>query len=73
MGRFLRSKRDRALLWYAAEGLCLECREPLTESWEADHRVAWRLTFRTNVHEMQALCRQCNRKKGGGDGGNGLL
>ena len=34
--RFLRSKRLRALLWYAADGRCTQCGEPLEERWHAD-------------------------------------
>lgn len=62
--RTLRSNRDRALLWYAADGKCQICGQPLGDDWEADHIVPWSVTHRTNVHEMQALCAQCNRKKG---------
>jgi superfamily II DNA or RNA helicase len=65
MPRLLRSKRDRALLWYAAGGRCQQCGRPLLEAWHADHVVPWRLTHRTNVHEMQALCPSCNLQKGG--------
>jgi superfamily II DNA or RNA helicase len=65
MPRTLRSKRDRALLWYAADGRCQACGEPLPEDWHADHTVPWRLTHRTNLFEMQALCPSCNLKKGG--------
>lgn len=64
MGRTLRSKRLRALLWYAADGKCQRCGKPLGDDWEADHIVPWVKTHRTNVHEMQALCADCNRKKG---------
>jgi len=62
--RTLRSKRDRALLWYAADGKCQRCGEPLGSDWEADHIEPWVKTQRTNVHEMQALCQKCNRQKG---------
>ncbi len=64
MQRTLRSKRDRALLWYAADGKCQRCGEPLGDDWEADHIVPWKVTRRTNLFEMQALCADCNRKKG---------
>jgi superfamily II DNA or RNA helicase len=64
MTRTLRSKRDRALLWYAAGGICPRCGKPLGEDWEADHIVPWIVSQRTNVHEMQALCATCNREKG---------
>lgn len=63
--RTLRSKRQRWLLWQAAGGKCQLCGVELDDTWEADHVVPWRLTHRTNVHEMQALCASCNGKKGG--------
>ncbi len=69
-GRTLRSKRLRAALWYAVGGRCPNpmnnpgCRGELGDDWEADHTEPWKNTHRTNVHEMQALCRDCNRKKG---------
>jgi superfamily II DNA or RNA helicase len=64
MTRTLRSKSQRALLWYAANGFCQQCGAPLGDDWEADHIVPWVVTKRTNVHEMQALCKRCNRRKG---------
>ncbi len=64
MGRCLTSKRQRALLYYAQDGLCAECEEPLPENWHADHIIPYSKTGRTNVHEMQALCPRCNLEKG---------
>lgn len=61
--RTLRSKQLRALLWYAADGKCQICGGELGDDWEADHIVPWSKTKRTNLFEMQALCRQCNRRK----------
>src|SRR6266571_1754655 len=61
--RSLSSKRERAALWLAAKGKCQWCGEPLGQRWEADHTLAFKWTGRTNVHEMQALCRRCNRRK----------
>ena len=63
--RFLRSKRQRAMLWYAAQGKCQQCHMPLPEHWHADHVTPWNQSHRTNIHEMQALCPQCNLRKGG--------
>ncbi|MFH1486638.1 MAG: DEAD/DEAH box helicase family protein [Chloroflexota bacterium] len=60
----MRSRKLRALLWYAAEGRCRLCGQPLGVDWQADHIVPWVRTHRTNVHEMQALCAECNRRKG---------
>lgn len=65
--RTLRSKHLRYLLWKAAGGRCPICGLELGEDWEADHIVPWAVTHRTNVHEMQALCASCNRKKGVND------
>ena len=63
--RTLRSKRLRNLLWLHAEGKCAICGGPLPEGWHADHVVPFRITHRTNVHEMQASCPACNLSKGG--------
>jgi 5-methylcytosine-specific restriction endonuclease McrA len=63
--RTLRSRRLRLALWYAADGHCQRCgRELNPANWHADHIVAYVRTRRTNVHEMQALCPQCNLAKG---------
>jgi len=44
---------------------CAICGGPLTdENVEMDHIVPFRVTKTTNQHDMQALCRPCNRKKG---------
>ena len=70
MGRFLRSKLYRALLWEAAHGQCVSCGELLPPEWHADHPRPWWKTHRTNVHEMQALCPKCNLQKGATDVGD---
>lgn len=62
--RLLRSKRLRSLLWLAADGRCRICGDALPESWHADHVTPYRVSRRTNVHEMQALCPGCNLRKG---------
>lgn len=64
MARFLRSKKLRAALWIHAGGKCQRCGKPLGADWHADHIVPWSVTKRTNVHEMQALCPECNLNKG---------
>lgn len=64
MGRTLRSKRLRRDLFEAYGGKCAICGSALNEDWHADHIVPWFISKRTNVHEMQPLCRECNQKKG---------
>lgn len=64
MPRCLRSKRLRAILWYGADGKCQICGCDLPEDWQPDHTIPYVVTHRTNVHEMQAVCASCNRKKG---------
>lgn len=68
MRRTLRSKKLRALLYYSQGGLCAICKRPLPDDWHADHIVPWVKSKRTNVHEMQALCPDCNLGKGAQDG-----
>ena len=67
MGRTLRSRSRRALLWYATEGRCARCRQPLGPSFHADHKVPYSKDPVTNVHGMQALCAACNLQKGAGE------
>jgi len=62
--RSLRSKKLRAALYYAQDGKCAICGEPLPDDWHADHITPWVKEQRTNVHEMQALCPKCNLRKG---------
>ena len=62
--RLLRSKNQRNALYLAADGICVSCGVDLPSNWHADHIDPWSKTKRTNVHEMQALCPNCNRRKG---------
>lgn len=62
--RTLRSKRLRGLLYDAFGGRCAICGCELPDDWHADHVVPWSVTGRTNIFEMQALCPQCNLRKG---------
>ncbi|MCL1470977.1 DEAD/DEAH box helicase family protein [Argonema antarcticum] len=68
--RFLRSKKLRAALWYAADGKCQWCGCDLPSDWHADHTERWAETKRTNVHEMEALCPKCHYKKTGEENRN---
>lgn len=65
VNRTLTSKHDRHALFIFHGGRCAICSETLDHLWEADHIKPFRLTKDTNVHQMQATCRSCNRKKGG--------
>lgn len=62
--RTLRSKKWRGWLWLVADGKCQICGAELGDDWEADHVIPWCKEQRTNPFEMQAVCRDCNRKKG---------
>lgn len=64
MGRTLRSKKLRSLLYYSQNGKCAICGRDLPDDWHADHIIPHVVTHRTNVHEMQALCPTCNWEKG---------
>ena len=63
-GRYLRSQELRASLYYNANGRCQSCGDVLKDGWHADHVTPWRTSQRTNVFEMQALCPDCNLRKG---------
>jgi len=62
--RRLRNRGLRNALYRSTDGRCAICGEPLPADWHADHIEPWSLTHRTNVHEMQPLCPQCNQRKG---------
>ena len=68
MKRTLTSKRLRAMLWLAADGKCQICGKELPENWHADHIIPWVKSPVTNMYGMQALCPECNRRKGQHDG-----
>jgi superfamily II DNA or RNA helicase len=58
------TKRQRLLLWKMSDGVCAMCGAALDESFNADHRIPWSVAHATNVHDMQALCGPCNKRKG---------
>src|SRR6516165_7266192 len=65
-GRTLRSLRRRLAVWKAQDGICAWCGKYMEEGdWEIDHPEPYRITHRTNFHELEALHRKCNRQKGG--------
>jgi len=63
--RMLRSSRKRKLLWASTGGKCKRCGAKIDASFHADHIVPYRISGRTNVHEMQPYCAKCNLEKGG--------
>lgn len=60
--RFTGTTRDD--LYYAAEGRCQMCGTALGPDWHADHKVAWSKNGPTTTSNGQALCPDCNRRKG---------
>ena len=56
---------EREALFILSGGHCVICRNPLTDDWEPDHIVPWSAGGLTDVTNGQAVCRACNRKKGG--------
>jgi len=56
MGRNLRSKKERSVLYRAAGGKCVMCGCELEVDWHADHIIPWIVTRSTTTKEMQALC-----------------
>lgn len=58
------SHAQRLALYQAADGKCEECGKPLDGTWEADHVHPASKNGATDVLNGQALCRDCNRKKG---------
>lgn len=58
------NKRQRIALFLAANGCCQICGITLTENWHADHKIPWSVGGCTDVLNGQALCPDCNLKKG---------
>lgn len=47
-----------------SEGLCSSCGKPLPPNWHADHIIPFSFGGRTDVVNGQALCPDCNIRKG---------
>ena len=63
--RTLRSVKARNRKRREQGNACALCGQALTdENTELDHKIPYRISKTTNPHDMQALCRTCNRKKG---------
>ncbi len=60
--RFSRSQRNA--LYIRTGGHCSLCGRLLDETWEADHVIPYTAVQETKLDNGQALCADCNRKKG---------
>ena len=60
------SSAERVALFLAADGRCTACGRELTPGWHGDHIQAWSGGGLTDVTNGQALCPECNLKKGPG-------
>lgn len=57
--------REREAIFILSGGICASCGELLDDTWEPDHIVAFARGGETHIDNAQALCRPCNRHKGG--------
>jgi superfamily II DNA or RNA helicase len=62
--RRLFNRRERMALYIAADGKCQECGKPLEQGFHADHVQPFSKGGETDVINGQALCSDCNFKKG---------
>jgi len=58
------SSSERAALYLAADGRCTECGARLEPDWHSDHVQPWSRGGSTDVINGQALCPDCNLRKG---------
>jgi len=59
------TKKDKFILFQFASGLCCNCSKPLTsENYHADHIKPYANGGKTDIKNGQALCCECNLKKG---------
>jgi superfamily II DNA or RNA helicase len=61
------SGAERAALYLAADGSCSGCGCELRPGWHADHVEPWSKGGVTDVTNGQALCPDCNLRKGSGN------
>lgn len=62
--RRLFTRRQKAVLFLAAEGQCSECGTELAPGWHSDHVSPHSRGGATALPNGQALCPRCNREKG---------
>lgn len=65
--RTLRIRWMRWRLRHRQDFKCAICGETIGKSFHADHVKAWVKGGKTNTADMQALCSDCNLKKGDRD------
>lgn len=58
------NKRMRKILLILAGNKCQICKKKLDKSFHADHVVPYSKKGSTNLNNAQALCAECNLKKG---------
>ncbi len=58
------NKQQRKTLLMLSGGLCEKCSRPLTKSFHADHIIPFSKGGKTITKNGQALCANCNLKKG---------
>lgn len=58
------SKRQKDVLYVAADGCCVECGVPLETGWHGDHRDPHSAGGPTDIDNGGALCPACNLRKG---------
>jgi len=55
---------ERRALYFLQEGICAKCGKPLPKGWHGDHIHPWSKGGETDILNAQALCQECNQKKG---------
>lgn len=58
---------ERIAMFIYSKGKCSKCNSKLKKGWHSDHKLAFSKGGQTDVINGQALCRECNLKKGNRD------
>lgn len=65
MNRRRFNSSERVALYLYGDGFCAQCGCELEKGWHADHEIPFARGGKTDVANGQALCPDCNLKKGG--------